>query len=268
MTDRRLAVLALSLVAVAALAPVLAAGVPANQVPVHESDRGSSLAEPTGDAWDDAESVSVDLASAPSSVPDAADTSVRSVSVRVAHTDDRLYVRLSWPDATSDTEITGPRTFVDAVAIQFPANASAHPGIAMGTTRTPVNVWYWSANGGSEELLAGGPGTTTAYGSPAVETTATHRDGRWTVVFHRALVADGSNRVAFRMDTDVDVAFAVWNGSNLERSGRKAVSDWHHLPLGPAPEGPPYEGILWGIAGLAILVVLVVTALAVRRAGG
>lgn len=265
MAERRLAALAVALVALAALAPALAAGIPANQVPVHESDQGSSLASPTGDAWNEVDPVTVELASAPSDVPDAADTSVGEVSVRVAHTDDRLYVRLAWPDATADESIDGPRAFLDAAAVQFPANASAHPGIAMGSQRTPVNVWYWTP-GSNEELLAGGPGSTTAYGSPGVETAAERVDGRWVVVFHRALVADGAQRTAFEMDTDVDIAFAVWNGSNLERSGQKAVSEWYHLPLGPPPQGPPYEAILWAVAGIAIVVVLVVTVLAVRGA--
>lgn len=268
MSERRAVVVTLFVVTVAALVPVLAGGVPANQVPVHESDQGGSLAKPSGNAWTAVDPVTVELSSAPSSVPDAADTSIDAVSVRVARTHDRLYVRLSWPDATADRTVTGPRTFVDAVAVQFPVNASDHPGIAMGSTRSPVNVWYWRADQGGEELLAGGPATTTAYQAPAIESAAAHADGRWTVVFHRELVPEAANRTAFRMTTDVDLAFAVWNGSNLERSGRKAVSEWHHLPLGPPPQGPPYAAILWTIAGIAIVVVLVVTAYAVRRTGG
>ncbi len=40
---------------------------------------------------------------------------------------------------------------------------------------------------------------------------------------------------------------SCWNGSNMERSGTKAVSEWYHFPLGPGPQGPPYEstGPLW-----------------------
>lgn len=268
MSDRRLVAAAVALVALAALAPALAAGVPANQVPIAESDRGASLAEPTGDAWEAVTPATIELASAPSAVPDASDTSVGRVEVRVAHTADRLYVRLAWPDATADDAPAGLRSFPDAAAVQFPANASAHPGIAMGSQGTPVNVWYWRADAGGQELLAGGPGTTTGFDDPALSVASTRADGRWVVVFHRALEPPTDDRVAFRLDTDVDLAFAVWNGSNLERSGRKAVSEWHHLPTGPPPSGPPYEAILWTIAGLAIVVVLVVTAVAVRRSGG
>lgn len=267
MTEWRLGVLALCLTAIAGLAPTLAAGIPANQVPIHESDQGGELAAPTGAGWNDVRPVTIELSSAPSGLPDAADTSVDSVDVRVAYTTDRLYVRLSWPDSTADETITGPRSFVDAVAVQFPANASEHPGIAMGSPRAGVNVWYWSAEGGGEELLAGGPGSTTTFAPSALETGSAHDNGRWTVVFHRPLVAQGSDRVAFRFDRDVDIAFAVWNGSNMERSGRKAVSEWHHLPTGPPPQGPPYQSILWLIAGIAIVVTVIVTALAVRRTG-
>ena len=67
---------------------------------------------------------------------------------------------------------------------------------------------------------------------------------------------------------DLDVAFAVWNGSAMERSGRKSVSEWYHYPLGGGPQGPPYESILWTVAGLAIVGVALVTIAAVRNPGG
>jgi complex iron-sulfur molybdoenzyme family reductase subunit gamma len=51
----------------------------------------------------------------------------------------------------------------------------------------------------------------------------------------------------------------------MERSGRKSVSEWYHFPLGPGPQGPPYETILWTVAGLAIAGVALVTIEAVRK---
>jgi complex iron-sulfur molybdoenzyme family reductase subunit gamma len=138
----------------------------------------------------------------------------------------------------------------------------------MGNTRNPVNVWYWRADGRTEEVLAGGPGSTTAVGEPAVNATAVHEDGRWTLVLSRPSAASAANRTSLAVDRDVDVAFAVWNGSEMERSGRKAVSEWYHFPLGPGPQGPPYESILWTVAGLAIAGVTVVTAQAVRTNRG
>ncbi|NHN49173.1 DMSO reductase [Halostella sp. JP-L12] len=251
-----------------ALAPMLAAARPANQIPVESVDAEEDPQDPTGEAWNAVPAVDVPMAAAPSGVPNASDTTVETLSVQSARTDDRFYLRLSWADGTADRNATGPRAFVDAVAVQLPANSSARPPIAMGGTDNPVNVWYWSADGESEELLAGGPGTTTEFERTAVETSTTHEDGRWTVVMSREIPADAENRTSFAVDRDVDVAFAAWNGSNMERSGQKSVSEWYHFPLGSGPQGPPYETILWSVAGLAIAGVALVTIHAVRTTRG
>lgn len=248
-----------------AVVPALVSARPANQIPVEDvSGQNVNLAKPTAAGWSDVPSVDVPLASAPSGVPDAKATSTAKVHVQVAHDGRRLYVRMRWSDATVDDNVTGIREFTDAAAVQLPSNTSKHPAIAMGSTRTPVNVWYWSADTGTEELLAGGPGTTTRYADPMVDAQTARSNGSWLLVYTRNLTADSANRTSIRMRHDVDVAFAVWNGSNMERSGRKAVSDWYHMPLGPEPSGPPYESLLWGIAGVAIVAVVALTAHAMR----
>lgn len=273
MTDRTtpavLTVFVAALLAASVFAPAVASGRPANQIPVAElPGEGEALQRPTADAWSEASAVEVPLSSAPSSVPNAADTATDAVSVRAARTDDALYVRMVWADETVNDSLDGPRAFADAAAVQVPANTSVHPAIALGSQQTPVNVWYWNARQGTEEILAGGPGTvTTAETDDGVTATATHRDGRWYLVLHRSFTVAGENRTQFRMEHDVDVAFAVWNGANAERSGRHAVSDWYHFPLGPGPQGPPFEALLWTVAGIAIVAVLLVTIVAVRRSG-
>jgi complex iron-sulfur molybdoenzyme family reductase subunit gamma len=259
------AALAVVVLASAVLAPMVA-GRPANQIPIHhDPGEGAELAEPTSPEWEEAPPVTVPLSSAPSSVPEADSTSVPRAAVRAARTDERLFVRFSWADATADRNAASPRTFADAAAVQFPVNTSARPPIAMGSTRNAVNVWYWSASEGSEELLAGGAGSTTEFRNASVEVTTAREDGRWVLVYARDLRAGSPNRTSIALERDVDVAFAVWNGSNMERSGRKAVSEWYHLPFGPGPQGPPYETILWTVAGLAIAVVASVTGAAVFR---
>jgi complex iron-sulfur molybdoenzyme family reductase subunit gamma len=257
--------LALVVLASAVAAP-LVAGRPANQIPVHhDPGEAAELSEPTSPEWEAVPAVTVPLSSAASSVPEADSTSVPRAAVRVARTDERLFVRLSWADPTVDRSADDPRAFADAAAVQFPVNTSARPPIAMGSTRNSVNVWYWSASAGSEELVAGGPGSTTEFRNASVEVTTAREDGRWVLVYARDLRADAPNRTSIALERDVDVAFAVWNGSNMERSGRKAVSEWYHLPFGPGPQGPPYETILWTVAGLAVVVVTAVTGAAVFR---
>ncbi|SDN10089.1 complex iron-sulfur molybdoenzyme family reductase subunit gamma [Halogranum gelatinilyticum] len=259
------AVVACLVVLTTVVAPAMVSARPANQIPVESVSAGDQPQQPTGEAWDTVPAVGVPMASAPSGLPNASDTSVETLRVQSARTDERLYLRLSWADGTADRNASAPREFADAAAVQVPVNTSARPPISMGSTRNLVNVWYWQAGGETEELLAGGPGTTTSFEGSAVDTSTHYDDGRWTVVMSRDIAANAENRTTFAVDNDVDVAFAVWNGSHMERSGRKSVSEWYHFPLGPGPQGPPYESILWAVAGLAIVGVTLVTAQAVRK---
>lgn len=234
--------------------------------------QAESISNPTAPAWNDASTATLPLSSAPSQVPNANETSIDRVNVKAAYTQQRLYVRLSWADGTEDGNVTpsqydAPRlnSYGDAVAVQFPANVSQQPGIAMGSPESNVNVWWWNGDMGRQELLAAGPGSTTEFERASISTNATYRDGRWHVVFSRQLTVDDPNRASLAVERDVPVSFAVWNGSNAERAGRKSVSEWYTLPFGPEPQGPPYQTVLWAIAGLAIAVVVVVTGTAIQR---
>ncbi|MFB6152664.1 MAG: ethylbenzene dehydrogenase-related protein [Halodesulfurarchaeum sp.] len=268
---RRITVVAIGLLSVSLIVgtigiPSIASGRPANQIPVaHLPGEGGSLQTPTGSAWQEVEQVTVPLSSAPSGLPNAAAVSTDAVRVEAARTESTLYVRMRWKDPTKNATPEGPHGFADAVAMQIPVATDSHPAIALGGRQNPVNVWYWNAETGTQEILAGGPGTITVIGS-GIRAKAVHRDDGWTVVLARDLTVPGENRTQIRMEHDLDVAFAVWNGANEERSGRHAVSNWFHYPLGPQPSGPPYQSLLWTIAGIAIAVIVVVTLLAVRRA--
>lgn len=264
--DRRRVAVALALVALLAVVPPLADARPANQIPLGDfAGTDAPLDDPTAEAWGRTPAAEVALSSAPSGLPNADSVATERVSVKAARTGETLYVRLSWTDESADRNVTGPRSFADAAAVQMPVNTSAQPAIAMGSSRQLVNIWYWDAATGGEELLAGGAGTTTRFRQPLVATSAVHRNGTWTVVFARPLEAGAANRTSVGSEHDLAVAFAVWNGANMERSGRKAVSEWYYLATGPGPQGPPYESILWAVAGLAVLVVVAATVHAVRE---
>lgn len=258
-------VLALTVLASAALAPLVVEARPAFEIPVYYATDGDTLDTSDGEEWSQAPPVTIPLASAGAGVPNADDVSIDRVNIEAARTDDRLYLRVSWPDATRDTSNAEIRAFADAVAVQLPANVSNRPPIAMGGSDNPVNVWYWAADNTSEELLAGGPGSTTRMGESSIRTDASYSDGRWHVVFSRSLDGQSTNRTTIPTNADMDLAVAVWNGSNMERSGQKAVSDWYYLALGPGPQGPPYETILWTVAGIGIIITTLITIQGVRR---
>jgi mono/diheme cytochrome c family protein len=66
-----------------------------------------------------------------------------------------------------------------------------------------------------------------------VEGKGVWRDGSWSVVFIRDLKSKDIDDVKFVVGEQTPVAFAVWDGQNRDRNGRKVVSNWHKLVLEP-----------------------------------
>lgn len=163
---------------------------------------------------------------------------IPSIDVRLARTDGKLLVRLSWSDATRDAttlaEVPGtpPETrfrkvptesddqFFDAAAVMFPAKpgtSAIAPSLQMGDAENPVQIYYWNATRGTVLMQAQGRGTThrTSQSFPA---NGTHQNGHWNLVLELPDLQAGTT-----------VAFAVWNGSQKDRDGRKYFSVWQIL---------------------------------------
>lgn len=60
-------------------------------------------------------------------------------------------------------------------------------------------------------------------------------DGFWSVIFVRDLRSKDAADVKFVAGKPVPVAFAVWNGEQHDRNGRKMVSNWYQLILEDGP---------------------------------
>lgn len=148
---------------------------------------------------------------------------------QVARSDERMYVRLRWKDASQDTGTTVD-DFRDGVAVQF-ALKDADTSYMMGTgPEQPVNIWYWRAdNHPVENLAAGGYGSTTILpeqsvtGDGAYVTQRQDKDNAWHVVMSRPLTAKDEFDVNFERET-VPMAFALWQGSDEERDGNKRIT--------------------------------------------
>ena len=56
-------------------------------------------------------------------------------------------------------------------------------------------------------------------------------DGFWNVVFVRNLKSKDADDVKFIAGKPVPVAFAIWNGEQHDRNGRKMISNWYQLIL-------------------------------------
>jgi hypothetical protein len=61
------------------------------------------------------------------------------------------------------------------------------------------------------------------------------------VVYTRPFEASGELQPVFSGDQPIDVAFAIWDGSQQERDGIKSVSSFTQLTI--TPEDPPRQGV-------------------------
>jgi hypothetical protein len=163
---------------------------------------------------------------------------IPSVDVRIARAGGKLLVQLTWRDPTRDaiTLAEVPNTppeirfrkvqteaddrFFDAAAVMFPSRSGSGaiaPSLQMGDAEHPVDIYYWNATRGSMLMQAQGRGTTRRSGQnfPAK---STYQNGQWNVIFGLPDLPTGTT-----------VAFAVWNGSQKDRDGRKYFSVWQVL---------------------------------------
>ncbi|WP_144926524.1 ethylbenzene dehydrogenase-related protein [Halorubrum salsamenti] len=260
-------VLATLIAGAAVLLPPIAEAQTESGVPVEYVDNTNGLETPTGSGWEEIQTATLPLSSAGADVPSANDVTVEQIQVKAVRTNSQIRIRMSWTDPTRDMSESSVREFDDNVAIQLPADGEEEPPIAMGSPENPVNIWYWSGSGNSEELLAGGPGTTTPVNESTLRTEQAYENGRWHVMFTRPLDPRGDARTTIpREATDLNIAFAVWNGSNMEVAGQKSASQWHRLAVSSGP--PPYERFLWVVAGVMIVVTTLLTIEGIRRTGG
>ncbi|MDH3755972.1 MAG: ethylbenzene dehydrogenase-related protein, partial [Acidimicrobiia bacterium] len=116
-----------------------------------------------------------------------------------------------------------------------------------------------------QDLVAVGFGTLTPAVDQGVAGMAMWEDDRWSVVFARELSPQAAEQAELGVGVSVDIAFAVWDGSEGERNGVKSVSQFVVLDL--SSEGFQQTTtklvlIAVGVvAGLFILVVVVGTVL-------
>ncbi len=241
-------VMALSLAALVATATSAAAqakgaDAPANNLALRVAGTQAApaaLLDPEATAWQQVAAKQVALNRTPPlyDTDPPAGLVVGHVNVRLARTGGKLLVRLAWHDATEDTAVIAkaPATpaearrmkehtaesnrFFDAAAVMFPANLStgvASPSLQMGDAKDPVTIYYWNAARGPMLMKAAGRGTTarTGEGFPA---RAIYQAGEWRLALELPAVPAG-----------VPLAFAVWNGHQQDRDGRKQFSVWYRL---------------------------------------
>lgn len=81
-----------------------------------------------------------------------------------------------------------------------------------------------------EDLNATGFSTLTLQDFQDVMGKGVWSGGKWRVVFFRSMITKDKDDVKFKKGTK-HVAFAVWDGANLEKDGQKSISTWHELKV-------------------------------------
>ncbi len=199
-----------------------------------------TLRDPESRAWEQVAPLRVGLNRTPpmydTDPPSTLD--IAFVDVRLARTSGKLLIHLAWKDATQNSAVLAkapdspPETreykehtqaterFFDAVAVMFPAQASPagiSPSLQMGDAGDPVTIYYWNAARGAMLMEAQGRGTTRRTGQ-TFPARGEFRAGGWRVVLELPDLPAGQQ-----------LSFAVWNGSQSDRDGRKYFSVWHTL---------------------------------------
>ena len=118
--------------------------------------------------WDDVPSADIPL-SAQSVTPPKGGRGL-TMTTRAVHDGSNLYVLVEWSDPTDDRSVWRSQDFSDAVAVQFPAEASTQvPAFCMGDPTATVNIWQWRAAWQADVARGGPPSVAERYAGVAVD---------------------------------------------------------------------------------------------------
>ncbi len=162
-----------------------------------------------------------------------------AVEVRGVRVGQQVLFRLAWKDATRNAPEAPPRrkdegdeaarlykrptaqtsAFADAAAVMVPESyqGGPFPSLVMGDAHGPVRLYYWNASYGAQQLSASGRAHV-EKSSQTFRHQARHDAGQWSLTLEVPAPT-----------TPSPVAFAVWDGENQDRDGRKMFSIWYVL---------------------------------------
>lgn len=185
------------------------------------------------------------------------------ISVKAFHNKKDIYFYLEWKDQTENRDIEANK-FSDAAAIMFPIGDKILPSTIMMGFMAKSNIWQWKASQDKEywhnispqtdaysdyyykfeeaelfpvsksipksavnDLMAVRIATLTPKPNQNVYGRGIRSNGTWKVVFKRSLNPSNlETDPQFLVSQKRLCAFAVWNGENGDRGGRKSISNW------------------------------------------
>ncbi len=228
--------------------------------------RGDLPIDPKDGAWTKAVAITVPFAPQVMAKPRIYESKIKELKVRALHNTKEIAFLVEWEDPTEDATVDIDR-FSDAIALEFPSQSTkVKPHFAMGDKENTVNIWFWKAGWQKEEekmslyamvddfaggieagnpvskprvnpvenIIAQGFGSATDMEKAETQNVTGKglRDGnKWLVVFKRTIASQEKFNAIFKEGSVTPVAFAVWDGSEGHRGGRKVVSTWYYVGL-------------------------------------
>ncbi len=123
------------------------------------------------------------------------------------------------------------------------------------TARAAGNVYANPLQGPVQTLVSRAFGTLSPADVQDVKGEGAYTDGKWAVVFARQFAGANSDQAAFSAGSTTDIAFAVWNGSQGDRNGRKSISQFVQLKisgLAVPGAGETNKAVIWIAVGLVL----------------
>ncbi len=216
--------------------------------------------------WQDLRSIEVDLHHQVTEQPWPKSVTP-AVTVQAFHNGTDIYFKMTWQDDCPNSEVSLD-SFADGCAVAVPLDVNAPPASIMMGFTSPVNIWHWRADKDVEywekkeyarpasadftypfeqeeilsvtsaplesavaDLVAQRAGSLTDKPVQAVQGRGAWSDGKWSVVFKRALITDDVQRDCQFPGGQRSAAFAVWDGDQGDRGGRKSMSEWVTLHI-------------------------------------
>lgn len=146
--------------------------------------------------------------------------------------------------AFQDLEAIYPNIGIDSYPnlLKSPLEQPMRNALTMESDPTYVTGWGAgnivsdpTRRNAAEDLQAQGQGTLRAHPrfDQEVEAGGFYQTNSYHVVFRRTFKPKGKDGVVLKPGLTVPVAFAVWDGSNGDRDGKKSVTIWQELKLAP-----------------------------------
>lgn len=192
--------------------------------------------------------------------------SIDSISARAIYNKDEIGLLIEWDDPTESLplekksqKIAGGGHYPDGIAVQFPLNSEGHgkaPYFGEGSTEKPVNIWHWKGAeipGGTETVAAyikRGPKNGKILQGSDLAAHSSYEDGRWRLIMKRRLTGqEGETRLMPGLN--IPIAFAAWDGSNMESGSRHVFTSWADATL-VASKDTGHKRFVWSAVAWAV----------------